>query len=121
MMISASDVLHIISEIHQYSMLFIELKDSTTLGILHSEGDLKSYFKLARKLGAGERSTLTHAIYLGKTPDTVKTLTLDELLREIEGKKAKHIWLEAGTGRPKERGFMSVSELKAFFQSQSMK
>ena len=121
MMISASDVLHIISEIHQYSMLFIELKDAMTLGILHSEGDHMSYFKLERKLGPGERSTLTKAIYSGQTPEMVKTLALEDFLSEIEGKKARHIWLEAGAGRPREHGFMSISELKAFFRSQSMK
>jgi hypothetical protein len=121
MMISASDVLQIINEIHQYSMLFIELKDATTIGILHFAGDHTSYFKLEQKLGPDERSTLTQAIYSGQTPDVVKTMTLEDFLSEIEGKKAKHIWLESGAGRPREHGFMSISELKAFFRNQSVK
>ena len=102
-------------------MLLIELKNAMTLGILHPAGEDMTYFKLEGKLGPGERSTLTQAIYSGKTPEHVKTLTLEDFLSEIDGKKTKHIWLEAGAGRPREHGFMSISELKAFFRTQSMK
>ena len=33
-MISASDVLQILSELHQYSMILMELRDATTVGHL---------------------------------------------------------------------------------------
>ncbi len=118
-MISASDVLQIISEIHQYSMLLVELKDTVTLGILHSAADTMTYFKLEGKLGSTERGWLVEKIYAGKLPETVKPLTVDDFLREIEGRKAEHIWVETGGAERKEHGFMSISELKTFFRSRS--
>ena len=55
-------------------------------------------------------------IYSGAMPQSVKPLALEEFLRGIEGKKAKHIWLEAGGAERREHGFMSISELKAFLR-----
>ncbi len=118
-MIYASDVLQIISEIHQYSMLLVELKDATTLGILRSAGDRMTCFKLQGKLGQVERSRLVETIRSGGIPETAKSLAVEDFLREIEGKKAKHIWLETGGVERKEHGFMSIAELKSFFQSHS--
>ncbi len=115
-MISTSDLLHIISEIHQYSMLLVELRDATTFGILHSAGDRMTYFMFQGKLGRGERDKLVEMIYSGAMPQSVKPLALEEFLRGIEGKKAKHIWLEAGGAERREHGFMSISELKAFLR-----
>jgi hypothetical protein len=121
MMISASDVLHIISEIHQYSMLLMEFKDATTLGILHSADDRMNYFKLTAKLTQTDRSRLVEAIYSGKIPEGVHPLTVEEFLREIEDKKMRHIWLETGRMDRREHGFMSISELKAFFRAHPTK
>lgn len=119
MMISASDVLQIISEIHQYSMVLVELKDATTLGVLHSARDKMTYFKVHGKLGQAERAKLLDAIDSGGFPEAMKPLTVEDFLAEIEGRKAKHIWLEAGGEERKEHGFMSISELKEFFRGQS--
>ncbi len=116
-MISANDVLQVISEIHQYSLLLLELKDTTILGILHSETDKVTYFKLTEKLGPLGRSKLVQQIYSGELPETLKPLPVEVFLREIEGKKARHIWLETGGRERKEHGFLSISELKAFFRS----
>ena len=116
-MISASDVLQAISEIHQYSMLLIELKDSTTVGILHSESDSMSYFKLAGGLKPSERRTLARRVKEGSPPSTLKGLTVEELILEVEGRKAKHIWLEAVGEEKREHGFLSISELKLFLRS----
>lgn len=118
-MISASDVLQIISEIHQYSMLLVELKDAATLGILHSAGESMAYFKLDEKLDSAARGKLVERIYAGEIPETMKTLTVESFLQEIQGRKAKHIWLETGGEERKEHGFMSISELKTFFRSHS--
>lgn len=115
-MISASDAIQIISEIHQYSMLLVELRDATTLGILHSAGDKMTYFKFQGTLGQAERGKLAETIYSGKIREPVKPLALEEFLLEIEGRKARHIWLETGGAERKEHGFMSISELKAFFR-----
>lgn len=118
-MISASDVLQIISEIHQYSMLLVELKDAATLGIMHSPQDRMTYFKLDEKLDLEERGKLVERIYAGEIPETVEPLTIENFLQEIEGRKAKHIWLETGGEDRKEHGFLSISELKTFFRNHS--
>ncbi len=116
-MISASDVLQIISEIHQYSMLIIELKDAATVGIVHSAGDKLTYFKLDGKLAADDRVALVKRMSSGEMPQLAKMLPVEDLLREIEGRKAKHIWLETDGEERKEHGFMSISELKTFLRT----
>lgn len=116
-MISASDVLHVISETHQYSMLIIELKDGATVGIAPSGGEKMTYFKLDGSLSADERSRFVNKFSSGELPETMKILAVEDLLREIEGRKAKHIWLEATGKQGKEHGFMSISELKTFFRT----
>jgi hypothetical protein len=116
-MISANDVLQTISEIHQYSMLLLELKNATTVGILHSGRDATSYFLLEGSLKPSERGALVRRIYDGDLPQTLKALTVEELIREVEGQKAKHIWLETVGRERKEHGFLSISELKAFLRT----
>lgn len=116
-MISANDILQVISEIHQYSMLLLELKDSATFGILHSPKDKVNYFKVEGRLGRRERVDLVQKIYGGKVPESLLSLPVEEFLREIEGKKTRHIWLETVTPERKELAFLSISELKAFLRS----
>jgi hypothetical protein len=116
-MISASDVLQIISEIHQYSTVLLELKDATTVGISNLSNGKMTYFKSEGRLGQTQRSELVSKIYSHDMSGGVQTLSVDELLKHIEGKKAKHIWLETAGRDSKELGFVSVSELKAFFRS----
>lgn len=115
-MISPSDLLHIINEIHQYSMLLVELRDATTLGISRTASDRMVCFVCRGKLGRTERGKLMERAASGTMPGTVKALSLEQFLQEIEDKKAKHIWLETGGAEPREHGFMSISELKAFFR-----
>ena len=115
-MISASDVLHIISEMHQFSVLLLELKDMTVIGILHDSSGKLNCFEYKGKLDRIERSNLTRKIYSGEIPESVHLLPVGDLIKEIEGKKVRHIWLEsAGTDR-RELGFLSISELKTYFQ-----
>jgi hypothetical protein len=118
-MISANDVLQVISEIHQYSLLFIELRTAATLGIMHTSSDAMSYFKFEGSLKHSERRALVNEIYGGQIPGTLKSLTVEEFLHEIEGKMAKHIWLETVGKEPTEHGFLSISELKTFFRRRS--
>jgi len=118
-MISASDVLQILSEIHQYSILLIELKDATTIGISHSSNGKLSYFAADRALGASERAQLVKEAYSGKIPDSVNSLSMEQVLAAMEGKKPRHIWLEAVGAERKELGFMSIAELKAHFRIHS--
>jgi hypothetical protein len=44
-------------------------------------------------------------------------LSVDEFLQEIEGKKAKHIWLETVVPERKELAFLTIAELKNFLRS----
>jgi len=64
-----------------------------------------------------ERGRLVQKIYSGQIPGSVRLLHVEELLAEIEGKKARHIWLEPIGTSSRELGFLSISELKAYFQS----
>lgn len=116
-MISANDVLQIIGEIHQYSMLLVELKDATTFGISCSPSEKLNYFRVDRKLSTTERRELVKKLYSGETPGSLRSLPVEQFLLEIEGKKAKHIWLETRGVERKELGFLSISELKAFFRT----
>jgi len=116
-MISASDVIQAISEIHQYSMLLIELKDSTTIGILHSRSDSMSYFKVEGGLKHSDRVALVHRVEEGNPPHALKALSVEELIRAVEGRRAKHIWLESVGDDRREHGFLSISELKLFLRN----
>jgi hypothetical protein len=116
-MISANDVLQIISEMHQYSILLLELKDATTLGISHTSDGKLNYFRHKGKLNRTERGNLTREIYSGQIPESIHLLPVEEFLQEIEGKKARHIWLESVGPDRKELGFLSISELETYFRS----
>jgi len=118
-MISASDVLQILSEIHQYSVILIELKDATTIGISHLPEGKLNYFFVQKAIGTEERIQLVNDAYAGKTPNSALALTMEQFLAAIEGKKPRHIWLEAGGTERKELAFMSIAELKAHFRLHS--
>ena len=116
-MISASDVLQVISEIHQYSILILELKDANTMGILHHPDGQVNYFTFEGKLGRQGRSELVQRIYNHKVPESVLSLPVEKFLQEIEGKRTRHIWLETVEPERKELVFISISELKAFLKN----
>jgi len=116
-MISANDVLHIISEMHQFTTLLLELKDTTVIGIAQHPSGKLSYFKCSSTLTAPERSLLAKQICDGEMPGNAHPLAVEDLLTEIEGKRARHIWLESVGRKRTELGFLSISELKAYFRS----
>ena len=116
-MISANDVLQAISEIHQYSMLLIELKNSTTVVIRHSVDGTMSYFKLKGSLKPAERHALARRIPKENQEVNLRHLTIEELIGEVDGQTANHIWLEAKGADRREHGFLSISELKAFLRT----
>jgi len=118
-MISASDVLQILSEIHQYTVILIELKETATIGIYHSPEGSLNYFSVKKALSTGERSQLVNEVCIGKTPISAVALTMEQFLAAIEGRKPRHIWLETGEKERKELGFMSIAELKAHFRLHS--
>jgi hypothetical protein len=116
-MISVNDALQVISEIHQYSMLLVELKDATTFGIWHYPKDRVSYFRSQGKLGRKEREELVQRIHARETPRQIEPLSVDEFLQGVEGKRASHIWLETFEPERREMAFLSISELKTFLKS----
>ena len=118
-MISASDVLQILSEIHQFSVILIELKEAMTVGISHLPEGKLSCFSLNKALRRSERLELVNDFYAGKTPNSVTRLTMELFLEAIEGKKPRHIWLETGGAERNELGFMSITELKTHFRVHS--
>jgi len=116
-MISANDVMQAISEIHQYSILLIELKNSTTVLIRHASNGTMSYFKMVGSLTPSERHALARTVTNEDQPSSLRHLTIEELIGEVDGQTAKHIWLEAKGGARKEHGFLSIAELKAFLRT----
>jgi hypothetical protein len=117
-MISANDALQLISELHQYSMLLLELKDATTLGIWHHPKDRVSYFRSHVKLGRKERAELVQTVSARKIPEQLVPLSVDEFLEGVEGKRARHIWLETLEPEHRELAFLSIAELKTFLKSE---
>ena len=109
-MISANDVLQAISEIHQYSMLLIELKNATTVVIRHSADGTMSCFKVPGSLKPAQRAALAKT---GPKVEEfpVKVLSIGELIAELDGQRAHHIWLEAMGHDRKEHAFLSIAEL----------
>jgi hypothetical protein len=102
-------------------MLLLELRDATVIGISHDSSGKINYFKCATKLTAADRSALTQEIYSGRLPRSIYPLPVEELLKEIEGKKARHIWLESVGRDPQELGFLSISELRTYFRSHTQR
>jgi hypothetical protein len=117
MMISTSDILQVIGEIHQYSMLLFELKNSTTFGILNVPREKVNYFKIEGILGRRERLELVKQVYSGEMPRSVHPLSVEHFMQEIESKKTRHIWLEAVSPERRELAFLTISELKTFLRS----
>ena len=118
-MISASDVLQILSEIHQFSLILIELKDATTIGISHLPEGKLNCLSVDKALRTSERIRLVNDLYAGKAQNSAASLTMEQFLNAIEGKKPRHIWLETGGTERRELGFMSITELKAHFRIHS--
>ena len=98
-------------------MLLIEMKDDGTVGIIRSTADTMTCFKVEGSPKRADRGALVQEILAGELPHIVKTLTVDQFLSEVEGKTARHIWLEAGGKDRREHGFLSISELKMFFRT----
>jgi len=116
-MISANDVLQAISEIHQYSTLLIELKNSNTVVIRHSADGKMSYFKIRGNLKPSERAALARIRPESNEFMGLKSLTIGELFDELDGQRAHHIWLEAMGHEKREHAFLSIAELKTFLRT----
>ena len=118
-MISASDVLQILSEVHQYSIILLELTDAKTIGLAHSADGKLNCFIVEGALGLSDRKKLVKEAFREHASDSLKPLPVEKLLSMIEGKKTRHIWLETREAERKEMAFLSIAELKTYLRTHS--
>ena len=64
-----------------------------------------------------ERHALAREMPRDAQLGNLKHLTIEQLIGEVDGQTAKHIWLEAVGRDRREHGFLSIAELKAFLRS----
>ncbi len=100
-------------------MLLLELKDAGTFLILQTPHEKADYFRLKDTLGNHERRHLVQKIANQQIPESLVPLPVDQFLREVEGRKTRHIWLETVRPERKEFAFLSIAELKMFLRTPS--
>jgi hypothetical protein len=118
-MISETEILHIVNEIHQYDLVLIELKDGTIFGIAKGIDSVPTYFRtrdVART--ADERRMLVESATGSGGQGHVDSVTLDTLLNGLRGMKTRHVWLERRTEPRYEMAFLNLKELEAFLRKQ---
>lgn len=116
-MIAENDLIDVINEIHQYSVLLIETQDKFLFGVYRDPSNRAAYLHASSELLTRvSRSELSAQIAGDITPPGVSKIALDDFLKGLSGKKARHIWLESVGRKRTEMGFMSVRELKAFLR-----
>ncbi len=117
-MIAESDLIDVINEIHQYSMILIQMRDRSLYGIYREAPDKAVYIHVPADIHAKLlRSQLVKQIADQTLPSGAAKITLDEFLLGVAGKKAKHIWLESIGAKKTEMGFMSIRELRTFLKT----
>jgi hypothetical protein len=116
-MISEAEILHIVSEIHQYDVVVMELKDGTVFGIAKRDESGPTYFR-ARSAARNpeERRNLLDAIKDARDEGHVDSVTLDTLLNGLRGMKTRHVWLERRREPRREMAFLNLKELQSFLR-----
>jgi len=116
-MISEAEILHIISEIHQYDLVLLELRDGTAFGILKGTHGRPRYLRTSV---AARTPKERRAILLGAaSPNSeghVDEITLDVLLNGLKGMRPRRIWLERRNDPSHEMAFLSLKELDTFLR-----
>jgi hypothetical protein len=116
-MISEAEILHIVSEIHQYDVVLMELKDGSIFGIAKRADSSPAYFRTrGAALTAEERRALLEAAKESRGEGHVDSVTLDTLLNGLRGMKTRHVWLERRTEPRHEMAFLNLKELEAFLR-----
>jgi len=118
-MISETEILHIINEIHQYDAILVELKDGTIFGIVKGSESTPEYFRTraAVKTSRDRRALLKVAD--ARRPNVhVDSITLETLLNGLRGMKARHVWLETRALPSREMAFLNLKELGTFLRRQ---
>jgi len=116
-MISEAEILHIVSEIHQYDVVLMELKDGTVFGIAKGAESTPMYFRTREAVRApvDRRALLQNAVESRGEGD-VDSVTLDTLLNGLRGMKTRHVWLERRTEPRHEMAFLNLRELQTFLR-----
>lgn len=116
-MISDADLIDIINEVHQYSMIILELREKEVYGIYRTAEGRTNYFRVRAPLDAHPtRRELVETIYSGKPMQFVESISLDQLLSGLGGKRTRHIWLERYGREPSEMAFVSIRELRHYLK-----
>lgn len=116
-MICEAEILHMISEIHQYDVILVELKDGTVFGIV-KDAESKPFYFHARFAArtAKERRVLLDAAASSRPETGVDPVTLETLMNGLRGMKARRVWLEKRTKPAHEMAFLDLRELGAFLR-----
>ena len=116
-MISEAEILHIVSEIHQYDVVLVELKDGAVFGIAKNEEDGPAYFRTrGPALTREDRRTLLVAARESRGEGHVDLVTLDTLLNGLRGMKTRHVWLERRIEPRREMAFLNLKEVEMFLR-----
>jgi hypothetical protein len=116
-MISEAEILHIVSEIHQYDVVLIELRDGTVFGIAKGNESMPVYFRTMRAARTpDERRGLLEAVIGPKDEGHVDAVALETMLNGLRGMKTRHVWLERRTEPRQEMAFVSLKELGLFLR-----
>jgi hypothetical protein len=116
-MISEAEILLIVSEIHQYDVVLMELRDGTVFGIAKARDSAPTYFRTAKAARtADERRTLLESVTEPQTKGHVDTVTLETMLNGLKGMRTRHVWLEKRTEPRCEMAFLNLKELGAFLR-----
>ena len=116
-MISEAEILHIVSEIHQYDVVLMGLKDGTIFGIAKGAESTPMYFRTRDAARSPtDRGTLLQNVVESRGEGHVDSVTLDTLLNGLRGMKTRHVWLERRTEPRHEMAFLNLKELEIFLR-----
>ncbi len=118
-MISEAEILHIVSEVHQYDLVLVELRDGTAFGILKNTHGKPRYFRTGEAAHTlkGRRAIL-HAAVSANSEHRVDEITLETLLNGLRGMRSRRIWLERRNDQSHEMAFLSLKELETFLRKE---
>jgi len=120
-MISETEILHIINEIHQYDVILVELRDGTIFGIAKGTQSAPEYFRTrAAARTTKDRRALLEVLAASRLEAHVDQITLETLLNGLRGMKTRHVWLERRTEPRHEMAFLDLKELASFLRRQQV-
>ena len=118
-MISETEMLHIVNEIHQYDAILVELRDGTIFGIAKGSESMPEYFRTRAVVKTSrDRRALLRAVGAFRSDVHVDSITLETLMNGLRGMKPRHVWLERRTPPSHEMAFLSLKELGIFLRRQ---